>query len=154
MYKKILYPTDFSETAKLALEHVKNMRYLDGEEVVILNVIDKSEEENLLSVIFKLFNIGKKEREELEKKLKESSMEELNKIKEELESLGFKVKCKSVIGSPHEEIVKTAEEEDVDIIVMGSHGKTNIKEILLGSVTEHVIKKSNKPVMVVRREEG
>ena len=55
MYKKILYPTDFSETAKLALEHVKTMRKLGGEEVIILNVIDQAEEENLLSTILKIF---------------------------------------------------------------------------------------------------
>ncbi|ADG13820.1 UspA domain protein [Methanocaldococcus infernus ME] len=154
MYRKILYPTDFSETAELALEHIKTMRKLGGEKVILLNVIDKSEEENLLSTIFKIFNIGSKEREEIEKKLKDESLKKLDEIKKELESLGFEVKNISVFGTPHEEIVKVANEEDVDIIIMGSHGKTNIKEILLGSVTEHVIKKSDKPVMVIRRAEG
>jgi len=43
------------------------------------------------------------------------------------------------------------EEEDVSAIVIGSHGKSNIKEMLLGSVSEKVIRKSKKPVLLVKR---
>ena len=56
------------------------------------------------------------------------------------------------MGVPYKEIVKIAEDEGVDIIIMGSHGKTNLRDILLGSVTENVIKKSDKPVLVVKRK--
>jgi len=42
-------------------------------------------------------------------------------------------------------------EEDVSAIVLGSHGKSNIKEMLLGSVSEHVIRHCKKPVIVIKR---
>jgi len=49
------------------------------------------------------------------------------------------------------EILRVEEEEGVSIIVIGSHGKTNIKEMLLGSVSEKVIRKSKNPVLVIKR---
>jgi nucleotide-binding universal stress UspA family protein len=47
--------------------------------------------------------------------------------------------------------LRVEDEEDVSAIVIGSHGKSNIKEMLLGSVSETVIRKSKKPVLVVKR---
>ena len=89
---------------------------------------------------------------ELKNKLIEEAKSKMESIKKELEDIGYKVKEVIVVGIPHEEIVKIAEDEGADIIIMGSHGKTNLRDILLGSVTENVIKKSNKPVLVVKRK--
>ena len=55
-------------------------------------------------------------------------------------------------GNPADEIVKFAEENDIDLIVMGTLGKTGIQRFLLGSVTENVIRHSKKPVLVIRGE--
>ncbi len=156
-YEKILYPTDFSETAELALNHVKAFKKLKSEEVVILHVIDEREikKKDILSLLLGVAGLNKSV-EEFEKELKDKLMKEaeskIEPIKKELEDIGFKVKDLIVVGVPHKEIVKVAEEEQVDIIIMGSHGKTNLKEILLGSVTENVIKKSKKPVLIVKRK--
>ena len=89
---------------------------------------------------------------ELKNKLIEEAKSKMESIKKELEDVGYKVKDIVVVGVPYKEIVKIAEDEGVDIIIMGSHGKTNLRDILLGSVTENVIKKSNKPVLVVKRK--
>ena len=157
MYKKILYPTDFSETAELALNQVKAFKTLKVEEVVLLHVIDERDikKRDIFSLLLGVAGLNKSVEEfenELKNKLIEEAKSKMESIKKELEDIGFKVEEVVVIGIPHEKIVKIAKEEGADIIIMGSHGKTNLRDILLGSVTENVIKKSNKPVLVVKRK--
>ena len=157
MYKKILYPTDFSETAELALNQVKAFRTLKAEEVILLHVIDENDikKKDIFSLLLGVAGLNKSVEEfenELKNKLIEEAKSKMESIKKELEDVGYKVKDIVVVGVPYKEIVKIAEDEGVDIIIMGSHGKTNLRDILLGSVTENVIKKSNKPVLVVKRK--
>jgi nucleotide-binding universal stress UspA family protein len=157
MYKKILYPTDFSETAELALNQVKAFRTLKAEEVILLHVIDERDikKRDIFSLLLGVAGLNKSVEEfenELKNKLIEEAKSKIESIKKELEDVGYKVKEVIVVGIPHEEIVKIAEDEGADIIIMGSHGKSNLRDILLGSVTENVIKKSNKPVLVVKRK--
>lgn len=57
-------------------------------------------------------------------------------------------------GSPSEEIVGYAERVDADLIVLGAHGRTGVDRLLLGSVTENVIRRTEKSVHVVRVEDG
>jgi nucleotide-binding universal stress UspA family protein len=56
-------------------------------------------------------------------------------------------------GRPHEAIVDYAGDHDVDLIVMGTHGRHGVSRILLGSVTERVVRRSPTPVLTVRGEE-
>ena len=64
---------------------------------------------------------------------------------------GFDVKVGIERRIPLREILRVEEEEGVSVIIIGSHGKTNIEEMLLGSVSEKVIRRSQKPVLVVKR---
>jgi nucleotide-binding universal stress UspA family protein len=52
-------------------------------------------------------------------------------------------------GSPHEEILNTIQSWDADLLVIGTHGRTGLKHLLMGSVAEHIIRHSSIPVMVV-----
>ena len=54
-------------------------------------------------------------------------------------------------GIPFKEILRVENEEDIPLIVIGSHGKSNVEEMLLGSVSEKVIRKAKSPVFVVKR---
>lgn len=54
-------------------------------------------------------------------------------------------------GNPHDDILSYAEENDIDVIVIGTHGRTGVKRALLGSVTEAVVRHSEIPVLTVRR---
>ena len=55
-------------------------------------------------------------------------------------------------GNPYLEIVRLAEEESVDLIVLGTHGRTGLKHFLIGSVAEKVLRKAPCPVLVVREK--
>lgn len=55
-------------------------------------------------------------------------------------------------GAPYSKILKVAENEDVSIIILGSHGRSNLSSVLLGSVSDHVIRHAQKPVLVIKRD--
>ena len=83
--------------------------------------------------------------------LEEEPLKEMNIVKSELEKIGLEVKIRLEKGNPFKEILKVEDEENVSAIVIGSHGKSNIKEMLIGSVSENVVRKSKTPVLVVKR---
>ena len=68
----------------------------------------------------------------------------------EIEAQGIKTKMELVWGIPHEEIVKIARSEEVDMIVMGTHGRTGWDRLLMGSQAEHVVRTAPCPVITVK----
>ena len=146
MFVKILYPTDFSDVSKKALEYIKQLKESGTKEVVVLHVIDEREIEHISHIP----EISITE-EELEKRKEENAKEEMSPIVTDLKKSGFAVKTRIEKGIPFRDILKVEEEENVSVVVIGSHGKSCVAEMLLGSVSEKVIRKSTKPVLVVRR---
>lgn len=89
--------------------------------------------------------------EDVNEKLERDALNESKPIKSQLKAAGFQVKLRIERGVPKLKILQVEKEEDVSAIVLGSHGKSNIKEMLLGSVSEHVIGHGKKPVIVIKR---
>jgi nucleotide-binding universal stress UspA family protein len=65
---------------------------------------------------------------------------------------GIKVESVLLEGNPSEELIRYAEEEQMDLIIMGTVGKKGLDRLLLGSVTGNIVRHSNVPVMVIREE--
>ena len=145
MFAKILYPTDFSDVSKKALDYIKQLKEGGSKEVVVLHGMD-------VRAVEALHRYGTESSfEKLENRMKEEAEESLAKIEKELKQDGLEVRKKIKIGIPLREILKTEEEEDVSVIVIGSHGRSNLEEMLMGSVSEKVVRKCKKPVLVVKR---
>ena len=147
MFRKILYPTDFSDVSKNALSYLKQLKKSGVEEIFVLHVIDKRDVQ--FSYLY-LFDESSPDGN-LEQKLKDEATRELKEIEGKLKEWGFKVSSRVKLGSPIKEILSAEQKEDISIIVIGSHGKSNIEEMLLGSVSENIIRKCKKPVLVVKR---
>jgi nucleotide-binding universal stress UspA family protein len=130
IFSKVLLPTDFSEPAGQAISTVKDIKGV--EDLVLLNVVSKGETE-----------------EEIEENVNEAS-KKLNDIKEEIGEAGFNVKCHVRVGNPIEEIISISEDDDVSLIAMSTHGKGWLRELLVGSTTCAVVRRANRPVLVVR----
>jgi nucleotide-binding universal stress UspA family protein len=145
MFEKILLPTDFSDVAEKALACVKQLKDAGTKEVVILHVIKKDS----INVIAQYSSI--RDFREVENEVEGEARKKIARIEEELKEMGFQVKTRIETGFPFNEILRVENEENVSVIVMGSHGISNIKEILLGSVSEKVIRKAKKPVLVIKR---
>jgi nucleotide-binding universal stress UspA family protein len=146
MFEKILYPTDFSDVSKKAMDFIKQLKGAGTKEVVVFHVID----ERILDRIQHHSETGINV-EVIEKKMEENAQEEISAIEDELKKSGFNVKRRIDKGVPFREILKAEQEEDISVVVIGSHGVSCIEEMFLGSCSEKVIRKSRKPVLVVRR---
>ena len=144
MFEKILYPTDFSDVSKKALDYLAQLKGAGTKEIVVLHVIDERG-------IDAISRYGSGSAETIIGRIEEEAREEGKKIEKKLRQSGLTVKVRIERGVPLKEILKVEEEEKVSAIVIGSHGKTNIEEMFLGSVSEKVIRQSKKPVLVIKR---
>lgn len=144
MFGKILYATDFSDTAKKAFRYVKGLRGAGAGDVVILHIVDKRGIDSM-AVLTTIDVLG------VEKGWMEDAAREMSCLENELKSEGFSVKTLIERGIPFKEIIRVASEENVSVIVVGSHGRTDIPEMLLGSVAEKVVRKAAKNVLVIKR---
>jgi len=144
MFKRILYPTDFSDVSKKALAHIKQLKESGGETVILLHVIDERQIQAIESFV-------SEHSEKLTKDIIEGVNQEMQSIEKELAQAGFKVESTLEVGNPLREILRIEKEEDVSLIVLASHGKTNLEEIFLGSVSEKVARRCKKPILIIKR---
>lgn len=137
-FGKILWPTDFSENAAVAFNYVKELLEAGVEEVVLLHVQDERAMRHRTAEEIAEFDRIDKSR--------------LAEVAGEMERLGIAAKVRLEHGHPVARTLDVAEAEDVGCIVMGSHGRSAIAEVLLGGTTDNVVHQSRRPVLVVRRE--
>ena len=142
MFTKVLYPTDFSDVAVKALDYIKQLKEAGTEEVILLHVIDQRS----IDVLNEFARTGS-----TEKGLEDYSKKEITDLSEKIRSWGLRPTTRIVQGLPLPEILNASEEDGISLIVIGSHGKSNIAEMLMGSVSEKVVRKSKRPVLVVKR---
>jgi nucleotide-binding universal stress UspA family protein len=144
VYGKILYATDFSDVAKKASQYVKGLWGSGARDVIILHVVDKRGIDSISSMTT-IDALA------MEQGWEEVAMNEISPVESELKDAGFSVQMRIEKGVPFKEIIRVADEENVSLIIIGSHGKSNIREMLLGSITEKVARKATKPVLIVKR---
>lgn len=137
----MLFPTDLSPYSKVVLSFLEDLREVGVEEVGVIFVINTSK----LSTVSGGFDVGRYI--ELEEKRAEEEMPEIVGL---IESTGMKAKVHKPYptGNPTIEIVKIA--NSYDFIALGARGRSVFKEILLGSVSEGVLRKSKVPVYVFK----
>lgn len=144
MFKNILYPTDFSDVSKKAIDYIKQLKEGGSETVIVLHVIN----ERGMRAIERYASGNSME---IEQRIMDNAKQEIKFIEDELKKSGIKVKTMIQRGVPLLEILKAEEEEDISVIVIGSHGKSNLEEMFLGSVSEKVSRKCKSPVLIVKR---
>ena len=152
MFRKVLFPTDFSEGSERAARRFEETNEMPVGEVVLLHVIDEGTLEDLLNGYSMLYEDENLELGEVKKRLEENVMERLQVKIEDMKKTFKTEKVKPVVrfGLPWEEIVKVAEEEDVSLILLPSHGKLGFSHELLGSTTVRVLRKTRRPVLVIK----
>jgi len=154
MFTKILYPTDFSDTAGKSLEYIKALRDAGGRQVLVLHVIHQriiDTLDTLHAAVYFQDGRYQENREEAEQRLMEDRRKKLLTVVAELEDAGYEVKTILKTGYPVREILKVEKDEEVSVIVLGSHGRNNLRGARIGSVSEKVIRRSGSPVLLVKR---
>ena len=141
---KILIPTDGSDSSMHAAEYGVNVAKMLGAQIMVVYVIDSV----VLDEARSFFKVG--EHEDVELKLKQAGQRYINYVLGLAEKAGVKASSLIAKGRPFEVIVHIAEESNVGLIVMGTHGRRGTERILLGSVAERVIEYSPCPVLVLK----
>ena len=140
MYKRILVPTDGSEFAKKAQKHALFLAKASGAEIFAVSVTENNFVNGLPldDEVYQLNQI-----------LKERSEENLKEFDELNDNADLKITHIIREGSPAKVILEVAKDEDIDLIVMGSSGKSGFDRFIMGSVADKVVNSAKCAVLVI-----
>ena len=140
--KKILVPTDFSEQAHNALRAAIGIARKSNAEIVLLHIIDLPQETmDMIKPGYDLPEIMF---------FKQHAETRLSEISLSSELSGLNVSQILKLGRTFDEVTQVAHDQNIDLIVMGSHGASGFKEFFIGSNTEKVIRTSAIPVLTIK----
>jgi len=141
--QRFLVPVDFSEYANQALEYAIGLASKLGARLTLLHVIQPLPLAGVdMGVTLPYTYI-----QDLEAEITNSMQAYLERVT----AAGLEGEIAVVHGVPFQEILETAKTQQVDLIVMGTHGRTGLQHVLLGSVAEKVVRLAPCPVLVVRQ---
>ena len=144
-FKKIICPVDFSEPSERALSQAVMMAEQAGAELLLLTVVSP------IPVAAYTEGTLFTEINNLQNQLPDLAQKQLASLRDKCcATVSGQTSLHVAIGIPFVEIVRYAREKDADLIVMGSHGRTGIAHLMIGSVAEHVVRKATCSVLVVR----
>jgi len=141
--KKVLVPIDFSDYSKSALRYAVNFAKSFNAEILLIYVVEP--------IIYPPdFSMGQIAMPTIITDWDNRAKEELDKLaKNEITNNG-NVKTIIKTGKPFAEIIETAKEEDIDLIIIATHGHSGVEYILFGSTAEKVVRKAPCPVLTLR----
>lgn len=143
-YKKVLFCTDFSRNSDCAFDYAFGVAKRDDSILYILHVIPAIPNQYYAALYSNKENFAKIKAAIEEDLTQKYNDQYLSQIKDK-----SKVKIVTRSGREDEEILKFTRKEGIDIIVMGTHGRTGIKHVFIGSVAEKTIRHSPVPVFVI-----
>lgn len=142
--KRILYATDFSKASNRALDEAINLAKQNKAELLVVNVIEPTryvagEEFGSAEIYTRL--------EEMATQNAETSM---RKLLQRLKKHAIKIKSLLLRGAAHDQVIKAARKHQADIIVIGTHGRTGLSKLFMGSVAGRIVSMAQRPVLTVR----
>ncbi|MBT9133183.1 MAG: TRAP-T-associated universal stress protein TeaD [Firmicutes bacterium] len=141
MYKKILAPLDGSELSECSLEHVKAVATgCSVPEVILLRVTEP---------IVQCYEIGDDRYRDVENKAETADREYLSQVAADLKQEGIAAETIVVRGQAAEAILDYVKNNQVDLVIMSTHGRSGVSRWFLGSVAERVVRHCGAPVLVV-----
>ena len=142
-FKSVLFATDFSESSDHAFEYAYTVAKCFSARLLVLHIINEL-------VDLRGFYVPHISIDKLEEEMAERANKMMTKFIK-THSQGYAhIESFVVPGIPYDEILKKADEESVDLIVLGTHGRTGLDHVLFGSTAEKVVRKSTIPVMTIR----
>ena len=145
MFNRILIPTDGSNEAKSAVEMALDLAETHDATLHIFSIVDQPTSVSGTGEGFPGLD-------NLLTELEERGHQATSAIANQAKDRDIEITTAVRRGNPHDDILTYATEHGIDLIVMGTHGRTGVKRALLGSVTEAVVRHSEIPVLTVHRE--
>jgi len=149
MYKKILIPLDGSELAECSLEHAKAIAQgCNVADVIVFRVIEPLSTQTISALAEAGDDSIRKAREENQQDAKDYVL----KVENHLRTQGIASRAVTVEGRAADEILSYTEKNNVDLIVMSTHGRSGLSRFFFGSVAEKVSRHSRVPVLLLAPE--
>jgi glycine betaine transporter len=160
--RHILAPVDFSETSVHALQYACDLAAVVGAKLTVIHIANPKKLEESLSGLDAIERLGGAlnlppdpqsylpslyQQENVEKSLHGR----MRALLDPMQQAGCETHTVLKQGHPSQEIAKHAKEHEIDLIVMGTHGRGPIEHLLLGSVAENVLRRAHCPVLTVRQ---
>jgi nucleotide-binding universal stress UspA family protein len=149
--KRILVPTDFSKPAMIAVEVAADIARKAGTELTLLHVIEE-DVGNSINVEGQVDADSGWEEKIYTMKLIEKAKKQMAKLAEDPKLEGVKVRQELRVGSPYHGMNKIITEKKVDLVVMGTSGRSDFEQMIIGSNTEKVVRRANCPVLTVHNK--
>lgn len=144
-YQTIVVPVDGSETAYAAVAKSIEFAQAFGSKIIVVQVLS-------LDPYIAAEYISAHQTNDLIERARTSILESLDAAKAKFNQYGIEVETRILEGQViHREIIKVAEENHADLIIIGSHGRTGLKKFFLGSVAQSLLGESHIPVLIVRQ---
>ncbi|MBI2061247.1 MAG: universal stress protein [Nitrospirae bacterium] len=141
MFDNILVPTDFSPFSRMAEKMALDLAKESRGKLLLLHVIDPYFE-RLPYLVSARLTRGK---------VRRGALDQMRKELKWVRAPGVKVESRVASGSPPEAILRSAKDFRADLIVLGTHGRTGIEHLLLGSVAEKILRLAPCPVLTLRK---
>ena len=151
MYERVLVPTDGSDAAEGAVEHALDLAEKYGAEVHALYVVD-TDSMSLSLGAEQLDRIEQGQYDEMEE-VRDRADAATGYVSDRARERGLETVEHVSAGKPHDQIADYVDDNAIELVVMGSHGRSGIKRALLGSVTERTLRSTHVPVLVVDVQE-
>lgn len=145
MFDRVLVPTDGSDAVGPAIDTAIGLAETHAASLHVLYIVDQP-------TTVSATGEGVPGLDNLLDALQDAGQEATSDIAARAEDRGVEATTAVTQGNPHDDILSYAEEHDIDVIVMGTHGRTGVKRALLGSVTETVVRHAEIPVLTVHRD--
>ncbi|TLU82598.1 MAG: universal stress protein [Chlorobium sp.] len=139
----ILCPVDFSDASRKAVQYAREFASSMGSSIYLLNVV----EPRPMAVDITLNYVP------LEEDLEKAAQEDLDVVLQDLLGADLKAECAVEIGNPADVILDKSGDPEINLVIMGSHGKKGLSRFIMGSVAETVVRKAQCPVLIVKAEE-
>ena len=149
--KKILVPTDFSKPAGIATDVAADIARKSGAELTLLHVIEEAVG-NSLNVEGQVTADAGWEEKLFNLKLIEKAKKQMAKASEDPKFEGVKLKTVLRVGTPYHGMNKIITEKKVDLVVMGTAGRSDMEQMIIGSNTEKVVRTAGCPVLTVHNK--
>jgi len=148
MYQKIMVPLDGSELAECVLPHVKAfISQCQFRTIVFVRVL-----EAITPAVAGEYAINVEDLENREANRKSSAEEYLKEIMKRMEPGETRLEKEVLIGRPADKLADYADSNDVDLIVMATHGRSGVSRWVRGSVADRILRSASVPVLMVRAQ--
>jgi len=141
--RKILYATDYSESSVPAGEYALTIGRMAGAELHVLHVIGEFADKRQSMVQPEAMVL-------LEREVEKQAVREMEIFCQERFGDGIRYRSEVLVGLPFEAILQRAESLPADLIVVGTHGRTGLERVFVGSTAERLVRRSKIPVLTVR----